>query len=130
MAMSCASESFQYHLVTARGLERKTNVCSMDSFVDSWHQLRPGSKVWIDTREDSKLRTSDVTKFLASCSANGFLHGDLFLRDDLIESTSDCLAYVARTGRDTRTDTLTTEEQIETHQHYHRKRGCPRLCAV
>ena len=51
----------------------------------------------IDPREDSRLRTSGVTKFLASCSANGLPPEDLFLHDDLIESTSDCLARVAKT---------------------------------
>ena len=51
----------------------------------------------IDPREDSRLRTSDVTKFLASCSANGLPPEDLFLYDDLIESTSDCLVRMAKT---------------------------------
>ena len=96
MAMSCASESFLFPLVTASGLERKTNVCFMNSFVDASHKLRPVSIIWVDPREDSKFRTSNVTKF-ASCSANGLLPEDLFLRDDLIESTSDCLARVAKT---------------------------------
>ena len=87
MAMSYASQSFPFPLVTASGLERKTNVCSMYSFVDASHKLRPGSIVRVDPGEGSKLRTSNVTKF-ASCSANGLLPEDLFLRDDLIESTS------------------------------------------
>ena len=61
------------------------------------NKLRPGSISRIDPREDGKLRTSNVTKFLASCSANGLPPEDLFLRDDLIEGTSDCLARVAKT---------------------------------
>ena len=51
----------------------------------------------IDPREDSRLRTSGVTKFLASCSTNGLPPEDHFLHDDLIECTSDCLARVAKT---------------------------------
>ncbi|KAH9032801.1 Pkinase-domain-containing protein [Lactarius pseudohatsudake] len=51
------------------------------------NKLRPGSIARIDPREDGKLRTSNVTKFLASCSANGLPPEDLFLRDDLIEGT-------------------------------------------
>ncbi|KAH8997825.1 Pkinase-domain-containing protein [Lactarius hatsudake] len=61
------------------------------------NKLRPGSIARIDPREDGKVRTSNVTKFLASCSANGLPPEDLFLRDDLIEGTSDCLARVAKT---------------------------------
>ena len=61
------------------------------------NKLRPGSIARIDPREDGKLRTSNVTKFLASCSVNGLPPEDLFLRDDLIEGTSDCLARVAKT---------------------------------
>ena len=77
-----------------RVLERNTNVCSMKRLMN---KLRPGSISRIDPREDGKLRTSNVTKFLASCSANGLPPEDLFLRDDLIEGTSDCLARVAQT---------------------------------
>src|SRR5487761_427610 len=61
------------------------------------NKLRPGSIARVDPREDGKLRMSNVTKFLASCSANGLPPGDLFLRDDLIEATSDSLARVAKT---------------------------------
>ena len=61
------------------------------------NKLRPGSIARIDAREDGKLRMSNVTKFLASCSTNGLPPEDLFLRDDLIEATSDSLARVART---------------------------------
>ncbi|KAH9984899.1 hypothetical protein BJV77DRAFT_965843 [Russula vinacea] len=45
------------------------------------NKLRPGSIARIDAREDGKLRMSN----------------DLFLRDDLIEATSDSLARVAKT---------------------------------
>lgn len=61
------------------------------------NKLRPGSIARVDPREDGKLRMSNVTKFLASCSANGLPPEDLFLRDDLIEATSDSLARVAKT---------------------------------
>jgi hypothetical protein len=61
------------------------------------NKLRPGSIGRIDPREDGKLRISNMTKFLASCSANGLSPEDLFLRDDLIEATSDSLARVAKT---------------------------------
>jgi len=61
------------------------------------NKLRPGSIARIDPREDGKLRMSNVTKFLASCSAHGLSPDDLFLRDDLIEATSDSLARVAKT---------------------------------
>jgi hypothetical protein len=61
------------------------------------NKLRPGSIARVDPREDGKLRMSNVTKFLASCSANGLPPEDLFHRDDLIEATSDSLARVART---------------------------------
>ena len=61
------------------------------------NKLRPGSIARVNPREDGKLRMSNVTKFLASCSANGLPPEDLFHRDDLIEATSDSLARVART---------------------------------
>src|ERR1700679_3776716 len=61
------------------------------------NKLRPGSIARIDAREVGKLRMSNVTKFLASCSTNGLPPEDLFLRDDLIEATSDSLARVAKT---------------------------------
>ena len=61
------------------------------------NKLRPGSIARVDPCEDGKLRMSNVTKFLASCSANGLPPEDLFLRDDLIEATSDSLARVAKT---------------------------------
>ncbi|KAI0060757.1 hypothetical protein BV25DRAFT_1806793 [Artomyces pyxidatus] len=61
------------------------------------NKLRPGSIARIDPREDGRVRTSNVTKFLASCSSNGLPSEDLFLRDDLIEGTFECLARVART---------------------------------
>jgi hypothetical protein len=39
----------------------------------------------------------NITRFLASCSANGLPPEDLFQHDDLIEATSDSLARVAKT---------------------------------
>ncbi|KAI0322777.1 hypothetical protein OF83DRAFT_1048659 [Amylostereum chailletii] len=61
------------------------------------NKLRPGSISRTDPREDGRVRTSNVTKFLASCTSNGLSSEDLFLRDDLIEGTSECLARVACT---------------------------------
>ncbi len=61
------------------------------------NKLRPGSIGRIDPREDGKLRMSNVTKFLASCSANGLSPEDIFHRDDLVEATSDSLARVSKT---------------------------------
>jgi hypothetical protein len=43
------------------------------------------------------VRTSNVTKFLASCSTLGLSSADLFMRDDLIEGSYESLARVART---------------------------------
>ena len=44
------------------------------------------------------VRTSNVTKFLASCSSTlGLSSEDLFLRDDLIEGSFESLARVSRT---------------------------------
>lgn len=42
------------------------------------------------------MRTSNVTKFLAASSALGVPPDDLFMRDDLIEATPDCLGRVAK----------------------------------
>ena len=85
------------------------------------NKLRPGSIARIDPREDGKLRTSNVTKFLASCSANGLPLEDLFLRDDLIEGTSNCLARVAKTII---TLVKWAETPVPTHSHlYSRKRN-------
>ncbi|KAN0138112.1 hypothetical protein V8E53_004001, partial [Lactarius tabidus] len=78
------------------------------------HKLRPGSIARIDPREDGMFRTSNMTKFLASCSANGLPPGDLFLRDDLIEGTSDCLARVAKTII---TLVKWAETPVPTHSH-------------
>lgn len=84
------------------------------------NKLRPGSIARIDPREDGKLRTSNVTKFLASCSANGLPPEDLFLRDDLIEGTSDCLARVAKTII---TLVKWAETPVPTHSHLLRGGG-------
>lgn len=60
------------------------------------NKLYPGTIARIDKREDGFVRTSNVTKFLAASSALGVPPNDLFLRDDLIEATPDCLARVAK----------------------------------
>ena len=62
------------------------------------NKVRPGSITRIDKREDGVVRTSNVTKFLASCSSTlGLPSEDLFLRDDLIEGSFESLARVSRT---------------------------------
>ena len=62
------------------------------------NKVRPGSIAHIDRRENGVVRTSNVTKFLASCSSTlGLTSGDLFLRDDLIEGSFESLARVSRT---------------------------------
>ncbi|KAI0293263.1 hypothetical protein BC826DRAFT_936292, partial [Russula brevipes] len=61
------------------------------------NKLRPGSIEWIDLREDGMFRTSNVTKFLDLCFANGLPPEDVFHHDDLIDATPDSLARVART---------------------------------
>ena len=66
-------------------------------FVRLMNKLRPQSITMIDPREDGILRTSNMTKFLESCFANGFPPEDIFLRDDLINATSESLARVAKT---------------------------------
>lgn len=61
------------------------------------NKLRPGTIVRIDPREDGRTRTSNITRFLASCSQQGVPADELFLRDDLLESNPESLARVART---------------------------------
>jgi len=62
------------------------------------NKVRPGSIARVDKREDGVVRTSNVTKFLASCSSTlGLSSGDLFLRDDLIEGSPESLARVSGT---------------------------------
>jgi hypothetical protein len=61
------------------------------------NKFRPGTISRVDPRDDGFIRTSNVTKFLASCSAQYVPFEDLFHRDDLIESTPESLARVART---------------------------------
>ena len=61
------------------------------------NKLRPGTIVRIDPREDGRTRTSNITRFLASCSQRGVPADELFLRDDLLESNPESLARVART---------------------------------
>ena len=87
------------------------------------NKLRPGSIARVDPREDGKLRMSNVTRFLASCSANGLPPEDLFQRDDLIEATSDSLARVAKTVIAL---VKWAETPITTHSHLLRGRGNPK----
>lgn len=61
------------------------------------NKLRPNTIARVDPREDGLVRTSNVMKFLASCSSQGVPSEELFHRDDLIESTPGSLARVART---------------------------------
>jgi len=62
------------------------------------NKVRPGSIARVDKREDGVVRTSNVTKFLASCSSTlGLSSGNLFLRDDLIEGSPESLARVSGT---------------------------------
>jgi hypothetical protein len=62
------------------------------------NKVRPGSITRVDKREDGLIRTSNVTKFLASCSSTlGLPSEDLFLRDDLLEGSFESLARVSRT---------------------------------
>ena len=62
------------------------------------NKVRPGSIARVDKREDGVVRTSNVTKFLASCSSTlGLSSEDLFLRDDLIEGSFESLARVSKT---------------------------------
>ncbi|KAI0705188.1 hypothetical protein BC835DRAFT_1410063 [Cytidiella melzeri] len=60
------------------------------------NKLEPGHIARVDKREDGFVRTSNVTKFLAACSQLGVPREDLFHRDDLIESTPDSMARVAK----------------------------------
>ncbi|KAH9852020.1 Pkinase-domain-containing protein [Lenzites betulinus] len=61
------------------------------------NKLFPNTIARVDRREDGFVRTSNVTKFLAACSSVGLTADKLFHRDDLIESTGECLARVAKT---------------------------------
>jgi hypothetical protein len=61
------------------------------------NKLRPGSISRVHSHEDGILRRSNVSKFLASCSAIGLPPEDLFLPDDLVEGPSHSLARVVRT---------------------------------
>ena len=84
------------------------------TFESFMNKLRPGAIAQIDPGEDGMLRTSNVTKFHESCFANGLPLEDIFLRDELIDATSD---YHARSndnhcsdqvGRNGHTDSLSS----------------------
>jgi hypothetical protein len=70
---------------------------SSSDFRRLMNKLKPNTIARVDPREDGFIRTSNMTKFLASCSSQGVPSEDLFYRDDLIESTPDSLVRVART---------------------------------
>ena len=62
------------------------------------NKVRPGSIARVDKGEDGVVRTSNITKFLASCySTLELSRGDLFHCDDLIEGSFESLARVSRT---------------------------------
>ncbi|EIN05999.1 hypothetical protein PUNSTDRAFT_136796 [Punctularia strigosozonata HHB-11173 SS5] len=61
------------------------------------NKLRPGSLTNANAREDGLVRTTNITRFLAACTTYGVPPEDLFNRDDLLETTPESLARVART---------------------------------
>ncbi|TFK39801.1 hypothetical protein BDQ12DRAFT_511749 [Crucibulum laeve] len=88
--------------LSASGEERERRLfCEAlrDGFVlcQLMNKLRSSSVVKPDSREDGFVKTSNVTKFLAACASYGLPNEDLFLRDDLMEGTSESLARVAGT---------------------------------
>jgi hypothetical protein len=64
-------------------------------FIRFMNKLRPGLLTNPSTRDDGFVRTSNVTRFLATCSQQGVPAEDLFQRDDLIEASAESLARVA-----------------------------------
>ncbi|KAE9397077.1 hypothetical protein BT96DRAFT_996156 [Gymnopus androsaceus JB14] len=88
--------------LSASGEERERRLFGealRDGFVlcHLMNKLRSSSIVRPDPKEDGFVRTSNITKFLAACSSYGLPNEDLFQRDDLIESSSETLARVAKT---------------------------------
>ncbi|KAF9047085.1 hypothetical protein BDZ89DRAFT_25562 [Hymenopellis radicata] len=95
-------EAFSSSGLSASGEERERRLFTealRDGFVlcQLMNKLRASSVVRPDPREDGFVRTSNITKFLASCSSWGLANEDLFQRDDLIEATGESLARVAKT---------------------------------
>lgn len=87
--------------LSAAGEEREKRLFS-DALRDGYvlcqlmNKCRPGAIARVDKREDGIARTSNVIKFLASCSTLGLSSNDMFMRDDLIEGSYEALARVAR----------------------------------
>jgi hypothetical protein len=62
------------------------------------NKVRPDTIARVHKREDGVFRSTNVTRFLASCSSVfGLPSEDIFLRNDLIEASSESLARVSRT---------------------------------
>lgn len=61
------------------------------------NKLRSASVIHPDPREDGFVRTSNVSRFLDSCSSSGIPPHDLFHQNDLNDSTPESLTRVART---------------------------------
>ncbi|PVF92803.1 hypothetical protein CPB86DRAFT_877616 [Serendipita vermifera] len=61
------------------------------------NKFRPGTVNRPDPKEDGFTRTSNVTKFLAGAVNSGLHQSDLFLRNDLLEASSESLGRVAQT---------------------------------
>ncbi|KAF8257388.1 hypothetical protein EI94DRAFT_1319712 [Lactarius quietus] len=97
------------------------------------NRLRLGSIARIDPREEGKPRTSNVTKFLASCSVNGLPPEDLF-RETISSRARPTashawqrLSLLFSSGQRPPYQhahlSCVEEEQTETYQHQPRKRG-------
>ncbi|KAG8868866.1 hypothetical protein FRC20_002678 [Serendipita sp. 405] len=61
------------------------------------NKFRPGTVARPDPKEDGFTKTSNITKFLAGALNYGISSQDLFLRDDMLEASSESLARVAQT---------------------------------
>ncbi|KIY62610.1 hypothetical protein CYLTODRAFT_169858 [Cylindrobasidium torrendii FP15055 ss-10] len=88
--------------LSAGGEERERKLfweALRDGFVlcQLMNKLRRASFVRPDPREDGLVKTTNVTRFLASCASYGLPSEQLFQREDLIEPTSESLARVAKT---------------------------------
>ncbi|KAG8836037.1 hypothetical protein FRC17_010501 [Serendipita sp. 399] len=61
------------------------------------NKFRPGTVARPDPKEDGFTKTSNITKFLAGALYYGISSQDLFLRDDMLEASSESMARVAQT---------------------------------
>ncbi|KIM34115.1 hypothetical protein M408DRAFT_90900 [Serendipita vermifera MAFF 305830] len=61
------------------------------------NKFRPGTIPRPDPKEDGFAKTSNVTKFLAGALHYGISNSDLFMRNDLLEASSESLGRVAQT---------------------------------